>query len=75
MTATGPIMQYDGNGLLLLKKRNKHLEKRKHGKNEENIGDFIYTLKGHKPLEKRKDGQNEENIGDFIYTLKGHHFY
>ena len=40
-------MQYDGNGLFLLKKGNKHLKKGKHGKNKENIGDFIYTLKGH----------------------------
>ena len=33
VTATGPIMQYDSNGLFLLKKADKHLKKGKQGTN------------------------------------------
>ena len=33
VTATGPVMRYDGNGLFLLKKGNKHLKKVKQGTN------------------------------------------
>ena len=33
VTAAGPVMQYDGNGLFLLKKGNKHLKKVKQGTN------------------------------------------
>ena len=50
VTAIRPVMQYDVNGLFLLKMINKHLIrniKHKRGKNEENIEDFVYTLKGH----------------------------
>ena len=33
VTATGPVMQYDSNGLFLLKKGNKYLKKGKQGTN------------------------------------------
>ena len=33
VTTTGPIMQYGGNALFLLKKANKHLKKGKQGTN------------------------------------------
>ena len=46
VTAAGPVMQYDGNSLFLLKKGNKHLKKGKQGKNmgkrKKKDGFYIY---------------------------------